>query len=107
MNIKILKMITGEQIVCHVVDAKDSNENNIGFIVSYPYVLIMQPISEPNEPLKFNISYIAWMGASKTQSFPVSYSSVIAIGEPSEEIEEEYIKQFGDVLNKLNSVDNS
>jgi len=107
MNIKILKMVTGEQLITHVTDMKDSDGNNIGFLLSYPYVLIVQPTSQPNEPLKFNINYIAWMSSSKSQSFFVSYSSIIAIGEPAEEIEQEYLNQFGDLLNQMNDVDNS
>ena len=107
MSIKVLKMVTGEQVIGYVVDRKDSGGNNIGFTLSYPYCVVLRPITQPDETLKFDVNYVAWMGASATQSFPMPYSSVIAIGEPQEEIAEEYLSKFGDLLEELNGSANS
>jgi hypothetical protein len=107
MSIKVLKMVTGEQVIAHVVDNKDTNGNNNGFILSYPYCVVLRPVTQPDETLKFDVNYVAWMGASATQSFPMPYSSVIAIGEPQEEIAAEYISKFGDLLEELDTETNS
>jgi hypothetical protein len=107
MSIKVLKMVTGEQVIGHVVDRKDSDGNNIGFTLSYPYCVVLRPITQPDETLKFDVNYVAWMGASATQSFPMPYTSVIAIGEPQEEIVVEYISKFGDLIEELDTATNS
>jgi sporulation protein YlmC with PRC-barrel domain len=98
MAVKVLKMITGEQVIGDVVEMQNEKGTNIGFKLSFPYSLVMRQVSQPNEALKFDINYIAWMSASSEQEFAIPYSSVIAIGDAASEVMDEYLKQFGDLL---------
>lgn len=98
MSVKVVKLVTGEQVIADIIDMQDAKGHNIGFKLSFPYTLVMRQTSEPNEPLKFDINYIAWMSASSTQEFAIPYSSVIAIGDAANEVMDEYLKQFGDLL---------
>lgn len=103
MAIKILKMITGEQVISDVEDLKDGEGNKIGFELCFPYVLVMKPSSNPDEPLKFDVNYLAWMSASSDARFAVPYGSVVTIGDAGSEIREEYEKQFGELIEEIRS----
>lgn len=98
MAVKVIKLITGEQVIGDIADMTDENGKNIGLKLSFPYTLVMRQVSQPDEPLKFDINYIAWMSASSTQEFAIPYSSMIAIGDAAPEVMDEYLKQFGDLL---------
>lgn len=101
MAVKVVKLVTGEQVIGDIVDMTDDNGKNIGLKISFPYTLVMRQVSQPDEPLKFDINYIAWMSASSTQEFAIPYSSVIAIGDAAAEVMDEYLKQFGDLLTEV------
>jgi len=101
MTVKVAKMITGEQVIADIVDMKDEKGKNIGFKFTYPYSLVMRQTSEKGEPLKFDINYIAWMSASSSSEFAVPYSGVVTIGEAAKEVTEEYLNQFGSLLEDL------
>jgi hypothetical protein len=101
MAVKVVKMVTGEQVIGDIIDMTDDSGRNIGFKLSFPYTLVMRQVSQPDEPLKFDINYIAWMSASSTQEFAIPYSSVVAIGDAAKEVMDEYLKQFGDLLTEL------
>ncbi len=103
MAIKVLKMITGEQVIADVDDLIDSNGNKIGFELCFPYTLVMRQTSKSDEPLKFDVNYLAWMSASSDSRFAVPYSSVVTFGEVAKEIVEEYEKQFGELLREIRS----
>jgi len=102
MSVKVVKLVTGEQVIGDIVDMQDDNGKNIGFKLSFPYTLVMRQTSKLKESLKFDINYIAWMSASSTQEFAIPYTSVIAIGEATPEVVDEYLKQFGDLLTTEN-----
>jgi hypothetical protein len=97
MAVKVVKMVTGEQVIADIVDMKDENGRNVGFKLTYPYTLVMRQ----TEDMKFDINYLAWMSASSTVEFAVPYSSVITIGDAAKEVTEEYLKQFGELLTEL------
>lgn len=97
MAVKVVKMVTGEQVIADIVDMQDENGRNVGFKLTYPYTLVMRQ----TEDMKFDINYLAWMSASSSVEFAVPYSSVIAIGDAAKEVTEEYLKQFGDLLTEL------
>ena len=99
MTVKILKLVTGEQVVADVSDIKDDSGRSIGFQVSYPYTVIMRPLpAEDGEPLKFDINYIVWMSASSETTFAIPFSSVIAFGEAAPEVLKAYLKHFGEEI---------
>ena len=97
MAVKVVKMVTGEQVIADIVDMQDENGRNVGFKLTYPYTLVMRQ----TEDMKFDINYLAWMSASSSVEFAVPYSSVITIGDAANEVTEQYLKQFGDLLTEL------
>jgi len=103
MAVKVVKMVTGEQVIADVVDMQDENGRNIGFKFTYPYSLVMRQSSTEGEPLKFDINYIAWMSASSSVEFSVPYSGVLAVGDAAKEVTDEYLSQFGALLQELDN----
>jgi len=53
--------------------------------------------------LKFDVNYIAWMYSSNTVSYPIPYSSLVAMGDPSPEIEESYRQRYEEVLSAVDN----
>lgn len=102
MSIRVLKLITGEQIVGEVRDLKDDTGRGIGFEVHYPYNVVMRPINleNPGEPLKFDMNYLVWLPACKDNKFAIPYSSVIAFGDAAPLVVKAYLKNFGQELNE-------
>jgi len=99
MSIKVLRLTSGEQIVAEVKDLRDDNDKPIGFQISYPYSIIMQPLPQnEGEPLKFNMNYVVWMPACKDNTFAIPFSSVVAFGDAAPEVMNAYLKNFGDVI---------
>ena len=108
--IRILKMITGEQIVCSITEVSDDSGNGIGFEIKQPYQLQLIPDGEPDEDgnvNSFKINYSKWMPYSHSTMFRIPYTSVVSIGEPDEQIEQTYAQKFGDVLNDNDTVSTS
>jgi hypothetical protein len=97
MAVKVVKMVTGEQVIADIVDMQDEKGRNIGFKLTYPYTLVMRQTDD----MKFDINYLAWMSASSDISFAVPYSSVVTFGDAADEVREEYLKQFGELLTEL------
>jgi hypothetical protein len=105
--IRILKMTTGEQIVCHITEVSDDAGNGIGFEIKQPYQLQLLPDGEPNEDgsiSSFKINYSKWMPCSQSSTFRLPYAAVIAIGELDEQILETYMQKFGDIFNDDNAL---
>ena len=99
MSIKVLRMTSGEQVVAEVRDLKDDNGKHIGFEISYPYSIVMQPVPQKEgEPLRFNMNYIVWMPACKDNTFAIPFSSVVAFGDAAPEVMKAYLQNFGQVL---------
>lgn len=109
MSIRVLKLITGEQIVGEVRDLKDDTGRGIGFEIHYPYNVVMRPVpANEGEPLRFDINYVVWMPACKDTKFAIPYTSVIAFGDASPEVIKAYVKHFGDTLEEEKKIlDNS
>ena len=98
MKVKVLKLITGEQVITQLSDAKNDSGDDIGFLLTYPYVVVMQPMEQiPGQPIKFDVNYLVWMSASSDTEFVIPYTSVIAISNAAPEVESAYKKQFGAV----------
>jgi hypothetical protein len=94
MTIKILKLITGEEIVSLVEDLIDESNNKVGFSLKFPYQVVLRPNVDDEGQTKFDINYIAWMATSANTEFSLSYSSVISIGDPLPEVEQLYKERY-------------
>jgi len=98
MTVKILKLITGEEIVSLVEDVVDENDTKVGFNLTFPYQVILKPIVNEEGQTKFDINYVAWMSTSGNATFTLTYSSVIAIGDPLPEVEQLYKERYDEMF---------
>lgn len=98
MTVKIIKLITGEEIVSLVEDLLDEDNNKIGFNLTFPYQVILKPIVMEDGQTKFDINYVAWMSTSANSTFAMNYSSVIAIGDPLPEVEQLYKERYEEMF---------
>jgi|688.fasta_scaffold1137287_1 hypothetical protein len=101
METKIIKLITGEEVICKVSHSYDTDNNIIGFKFHFPYKIIVIPNADENGQTKFDVNYLAWMGASADTEFDVSFSSVVSIGSPLPEVEDLYMERYSEYLNDL------
>lgn len=102
MIVKILKIVTGEELISFVSDTLDENNQKVGFTLTFPFVVLTRPTREGDE-LKFDVNYIAWMYSSNTVNYPIPYSSLVAMGDPSPEIEESYRQRYEEVLSAVDN----
>lgn len=105
MLTKIIKLVTGEELVCKLSDLLDENENKIGFKIHFPYRIVMRPTTSPSGEAMYDINYIAWMSGSSDSSFDLSYSSVVAIGSPVPEVDSMYQERYNEYLNMIDQTD--
>lgn len=102
MIVKILKMVTGEEIISFVSDTLDENNQKVGFTLTFPFVVLTRP-TRNGEELLFDVNYIAWMYASNTIEYNVPYSTLVAMGDPSPEIESSYRKRYEEFVAALDN----
>ena len=97
-EVKIIKLITGEELVVLLTNMLDDKNDGIGFTLKFPYLVYRKPT--PNEEGKelFDINYIAWMSTSANIEFNLVYSSVIAIGDPLPEVKTMYLERYKELL---------
>lgn len=102
METKIIKIITGEELICKLSEILDKDNNQIGFKLIFPYKVIMRPVQEDND-VKYDINYISWMGASADAEFDISLPSVISMGNPVPEVAKLYQERYDEYLAMLES----
>lgn len=93
MEVKIIKLVTGEQLISHFTNLTDENGNEVGFKLIFPFLVMTVPQQNGND-ISFDVNYIAWMGASSDIEFAIPYSSVIAFGTPADEVKQMYLERF-------------
>jgi hypothetical protein len=101
MTVKVVKLITGEQVVAQITEVEDANGEKVGFKMTFPYTVIMMPLpQEPGQPPKFDVNYLVWMSASSDAEFIIPYNSVIGIGNAAPEVEKVYMERFEEIMNE-------
>lgn len=89
MEIKCLRLITGEDIICEL----ESNVN--GYVLKNPVQVSMVPSRSGNQP---NFGFLPFPLVSNDKSIAISLSSVMFICDPAEEFLEQYNQIFGSGL---------
>tara|TARA_A100001234_G_scaffold221570_1_gene238497 strand:- start:1234 stop:1554 length:321 start_codon:yes stop_codon:yes gene_type:complete len=104
MDTKIIKLVTGEELVSKVGDSLDANGNKVGFSFIFPYKIMMIPkINQETGAQEFDINYVAWMGGSADTSFDVPFGSVVTIGNPVPEVDRMYQERYEEFLEMMNN----
>lgn len=103
METKIIKIVTGEELICKLGQILDKDNNQIGFKLIFPYKVVMRPIQSDSD-VKYDINYVSWMGASSDGQFDISLSSVISMGNPVPEVAKLYQERYEEYVAMVESV---
>ena len=85
MNIKIVKLVTGEEVICEYKE----EENNV--ILENPIIIA----TVPSEEGIIIAMTLPWMLVSGKNTFTLDKNYIIYSDEPSEELSNQYSSQFG------------
>ena len=86
MNIKLVRLISGEDIVCELTEEVDY------IVITNPLMLYMQPGQQSAQP---KVGLVPWMHYSQDKDFTISTDKVIVISEPVEELSRQYDSIYG------------
>ena len=85
-NVKILKLITGEEVIARVTE-----EKNVDLItLEKPMTLQMLPPNTSTGQVGFAL--VPWMKAAKNEKVTISTEHIIAEDEASEQTEKNYLQ---------------
>ena len=85
-NVKILKLITGEEVIARVTE-----EKNVDLItLEKPMTLQMLPPNSSTGQVGFAL--VPWMKAAKNEKVTISTEHIIAEDEASEQTEKNYLQ---------------
>lgn len=100
MSVKIIKLITGEELLAEVLPNKSSLLENAVFIKNPVRIVVMPPA--PNmqfDPKKSaNIGLAPWAEFSDDKEFVLDSSHVLAIMNPIKEFVTQYKSMFGGLV---------
>lgn len=89
-NVKIVKLLTGEEIVAEVLDL------NTTIQVKNPVRVIVIPNKiDPNKP---NVGFAPWAEFSDDKTFTLAKSHVVCIMDPIKEFINQYNGMFGGII---------
>lgn len=101
MTVKVLTLITGEQLICSLSEVID-NDKPICLLMQNPYVIKLIPsvdVNEEGQPTAFTVNYTKWMPCSADNQFRIGYNSVVCVGDPDPQIADTYMSKFGALFN--------
>lgn len=87
MNIKLVRLISGEDIVCELTEEIDH------VVLTNPLMLYMQPGQQQSAQPKVGLA--PWMHYSSDKDFTLSRDKVVVISEPVEELSRQYDSIYG------------
>jgi hypothetical protein len=86
MNIKLVRLITGEDIVCEFKQEEDHVQ------ITNPLMLYMQPGQQSAQP---KVGLVPWMHYSSDKDFLISNDRIVVVSEPVEELSRQYDSIYG------------
>lgn len=85
MNIKVVKLVTGEEILCEL------KNNDDGIIMNNPIVMI--PV--PGEDGQVGLGLAPWLPASEGREIWVENIHIICVTEPKKDLYDHYNTTYG------------
>lgn len=89
--VRIVKMVTGDNVLCLFGDVKGDNEDVVGYRLIYPYVLTL---GEPNETGDIPISYTRFCPFSPVEEHRISGSHIISVVFPDNGVLDNYVNRL-------------
>ena len=87
MNVKVMKLVTGEDLISEVKDSKDG-----GLILKNPCILV------PAKDGGIGIAPWAFMSKDVETGIEISKDKCVFVSSPQDEFEEQYLKVFSPVV---------
>ena len=89
--VRIVKLVTGDNVLCLFGDVKGDNEDVVGYRLIYPYVLTL---GEPNETGDIPISYTRFCPFSPVEEHRISGNHIISVVFPDNGVLENYTNRL-------------
>jgi hypothetical protein len=86
MNIKLMRLVTGEDILTEIVDAGE-----LGYQIKNPLIVYIRP-SQTGVP---TVGMSQWIPYSADREFIIKTDKVVVVSEPAEDIRKQYDQVFG------------
>tara|TARA_B100000073_G_C23664695_1_gene546085 strand:+ start:104 stop:451 length:348 start_codon:yes stop_codon:yes gene_type:complete len=88
MPIRIVHLISGEQIITRVVEVKNSEGEPVYFEFVMPMLLTLFP---PEEGEETKINYLPWSPFSSSATFKVAFENVMSVGDVQDYVLDSYL----------------
>ena len=86
MNIKLLRLVTGEDVLTEILDSGD-----IAYKIKNPLIVYIRP-TETGVP---TVGMSQWIPYSADKEFVIKNDKVVVVSEPAEDIRSQYDRIFG------------
>ena len=84
-DVKVLKLITGEEIIARVTEEKNN-------LISLEKPMILQMLAPTTSAGQVGFALIPWMKAAKNEKVTISTEHIIAEDEGSEQTQKNYLQ---------------
>ena len=84
-DVKVLKLITGEEIIARVTEEKNN-------LISLEKPMILQMLAPTTSTGQVGFALIPWMKAAKNEKVTISTEHIIAEDEGSEQTQKNYLQ---------------
>lgn len=89
--VRIVKLVTGDNVLCLFGDVKGDNEDVVGYRLIYPYVL---SLGEPNDKGDIPISYTRFCPYSPVEEHRISGNHIISVVFPDNGVLDNYVNRL-------------
>jgi hypothetical protein len=89
--VRIVKLVTGDNVLCLFGDVKGDNEDIVGYRLIYPYVLTL---GERNEDGDIAINYTRFCPYSPVEEHRISGSHIISVVFPDNGVLDNYVNRL-------------
>lgn len=86
MNVKLIRMVTGEDLIAEVLVQTDQN-----ITIKNPCVIILRPTQSGNA----NISITHWVPYAESNEFTLALDRTVFVVEPAQDLLNNYNSAFG------------
>jgi len=89
--VRIIKLVTGDTVLCLFGDVKDEAENVVGYRLIYPYTL---SLGAPSDSGDIPITYTRFCPFSPIEEHRISGNHIISVVYPDNGVLENYTKKL-------------
>jgi hypothetical protein len=105
INVSIVVLKTGTQIICELKEVFDGDENNrkgICLLMIHPYELSLVASGETETQQDLQVKFSKWCPYSIDHQFKIPYDTVMAIGVADTNLEQAYKVKVDSLIQSIN-----